>query len=330
MARGKNQKLKLLYLIKLLLEQTDDEHGIDINYIIEKLSEKDISVERKSLYSDFEALNVFGIDVNKYKKDRNYFYYVGERQFEKAELKLLVDAVQSSKFITEKKSRGLIKKLEALTSKHIAKELQRQVLVNGRIKTMNESIYYNVDDIHNAINENKKIKFQYYQWNLEKEMEPRHNGEYYYVSPWALLWDNDNYYLIGYDEKAEKIKHYRVDKMRHISILEEERIGKEIFMSFNMAEYDKKRFSMFDGEIKSVEMICSNELIGVMLDRFGKDIFVHKENEEKFFMRVEVAVSQQFLGWIIALGEKVKIVSPEELKNDMLKISENLNKMYKE
>lgn len=329
MPKTKNQKLKILFLMKMLLDETDENHGIDLNYITQKLEDYDISVERKTIYSDIEELKHFGLDINKYKKGKNVYYYVASREFEVAELKLLVDAVQSSKFITEKKSRALIKKLETLTNKYDAKELHRQVYVSGRVKAMNESIYYNVDMLHRAISENKQIKFQYMQWNLQKELVPKHNGDFYCVSPWALIWDSENYYLVAFDEKSNYIKHYRVDKMRSISLLEDERIGKECFKSENMAEYEKKRFSMFDGFKANVEMLCDNSLIGVMLDRFGNDIFIREENENCFFMRIEVVVSNQFLGWISSFGDKIKIISPDEVLKSMAELGESLVKMYK-
>ena len=179
MAKGTNQKMKLIYLMKILLENTDDSHGMTLAEIMEELARYDITAERKSLYDDFEALRLYGLDILMEKKNRTAYYYVGERSFELAELKLLVDSVQSSRFITEKKSRQLIKKLEGFVSKYQAKELHRQVYVQGRIKTMNESIYYNVDKIHQAISQNVKIQFQYFQWNVNKEMELRHGGDFY-------------------------------------------------------------------------------------------------------------------------------------------------------
>lgn len=317
MARGTNQKLKLLYLMKIMLEMTDDNHGLRLCDIIDELAKYDISAERKSLYADFEVLRVYGIDINTMQKDRSVYYYVGNRQFETAELKLLVDAVQSSKFITEKKSRKLIKKLESFTSKYEAKKLHRQVYVYGRIKTMNESIYYNVDKIHQAIGENVQIKFQYFQWNVDKEMELRHNGTFYRISPWELMWDSENYYLVGYDSKEKIIKHYRVDKMLKISLLDDAREGKEYFEKMDMAAYSKKHFGMFDGKEQTVTLECENQFAGVIIDRFGKDVFLRKADDEHFIANVNVAVSDQFLGWIIALGEGVKIVGPEDVVEQM-------------
>ena len=243
-------------------------------------------------------------------------------------MKLLVDAIQSSKFITEKKTNRLIKKLETLVSKYDAQKLQRQVFVSGRIKTMNESIYYTVDAIHNAISENKKIKFQYYQWNVKKEMELRHNGAWYHISPWGLSWDDENYYLVGYDSETEQIKHYRVDKMLHIRMSNESREGKEYFKKLDMADYAKKSFGMFRGKEQTVKMQVDNRLAGVIIDRFGKDVMMIPTDEEHFTVKVDVHVSRQFLGWLFSLGEGIKIVGPEEVVNQMKAECERLMGQY--
>lgn len=257
-----------------------------------------------------------------------YHYHVVNRPFELPELKLLVDAIQSSKFITERKTNALIKKLEQLVSKYEAVKLQRQVYVTGRIKTMNESIYYTVDAIHNAISENKKIKFQYYQWNVKKEMELRHNGAWYHISPWGLSWDDENYYLVGYDSDSGQIKHYRVDKMLHIQMSEEKREGKEHFKKLDMADYAKKSFGMFGGKEQEVKLLVTNDLAGVIIDRFGKDVMMIPESEDHFTVNVDVHVSKQFLGWIISLGEGVRIVGPSEVVEQMKQEIERLVKQY--
>ena len=249
------------------------------------------------MYNDLRDLSILGIDVEGEPVGNRYHYHVVNRAFELPELKLLVDAIQSSKFITEKKSNALIRKLETLVSKYDAQKLQRQVFVSGRIKTMNESIYYIVDAIHNAISENKKIKFQYYQWNVKKEMELRHNGAWYHISPWGLSWDDENYYLVGYDSAAEKIKHYRVDKMLHIKLSKESREGKEYFKKLDMADYAKKSFGMFGGKEQTVKLMVKNNLSGVIIDRFGKDVMMIPTDDEHFIVNVDVHVSRQFLGY---------------------------------
>lgn len=248
MPKGSNQKFKLYRLAEIMLDRTDEDHYISMPEIMDALAEYNVTADRKSIYNDLRDLSVLGVEVEGEPIGNRYHYHVVNRTFELPELKLLVDAIQSSKFITEKKSNALIKKLETLGSRYDAQKLQRQVYVSGRIKTMNESIYYTVDAIHNAISENKKIKFQYFQWNVKKEMELRHNGAWYHISPWGLSWDDENYYLVGYDADAGMIKHYRVDKMLHIKMSDEAREGKEHFKKLDMADYAKKSFGMFGGK----------------------------------------------------------------------------------
>lgn len=257
------------------------------------------------------------MDIVGVQRDRTYYYNVANRQFELAELKLLVDSVQSAKFLTTKKSNELIKKIEGLASKYEASKLQRQVYVTKRVKTMNESIYYNVDNIHTAIAGNRQIRFQYFQWNIKKEMELRHNGEYYRVSPWALSWDDENYYLVAYDDTEKIIKHFRVDKMLHIEITEDKREGKECFSEFDMAVYARKVFGMYSGKEERVKIHCENALAGVIIDRFGKDIMIVPDGDEHFNVNVNVVVSKQFIHWIMALGDGATIVSPQYVVDDV-------------
>ena len=274
MPKGTNQKFKLYRLAQIMLERTDDEHYITMPEIISQLGKYEITADRRSIYQDLRDLEALGIEVEGEPEGKGYHYHVVSRPFELPELKLLVDAIQSSKFITEKKTNELIRKLEKLVSRYEAMGLQRQVYVSGRIKTMNESIYYAVDTIHNAISENRKIRFQYYQWNVKKEMVLRRDGAYYHVSPWGLSWDDENYYLVGYDSDAGEIRHYRVDKMIHIRMSEAPREGKEHFRKLNMADYTRKSFGMFGGREQSVKLLVDNSLAGVIIDRFGKDVMM--------------------------------------------------------
>ena len=328
MAERTSQKLKLLYLMKILLQKTDETHGITMPEIISELNAYGISAERKGLYNDMECLRTYGMEIAGYQEERAYYYKVVDRRFELAELKLLVDSVQSAKFITTQKSRELIEKITGLASKYEATQLNRQVYMAERIKTKNEGIYYNVDTIYNAIAENVKITFQYFQWNIKKQMELRHDGALYQVSPWALSWDDDNYYLIAYDEKEEKIKHFRVDKMLHIEMIEEKREGRWVFKEFDIAVYARKMFGMFDGEEEMVKILCHNSLAGVMIDRFGKDISLIPVDEEHFSVTVRVAVSRQFLSWVMALGEGAKIIGPDVVVEQVKTEVERLVKQY--
>ena len=296
--------------------------------IVRALEEYGISAERKSLYGDIETLLNYGMDIIGEQDGKHYRYRVASREFELPELKLLVDAVQSSKFITERKSTELIRKLENLSSRYEAKKLQRQVYVSGRIKTMNESIYYNVDEIQNAIAGNEKIRFQYFQWNVKKEMELRRGGKFYCISPWGVSWDNENYYMIGYDSDAELMKYYRIDKMVKLSVVEEKRDGKKAFQEMDLAALSQKTFSMFAGEEQYVKLEIVNEMAGIVIDRFGRDISLIKKDEGHFTINVKVAVSRQFLAWVISLGDGVRILGPEEVRRQMKKEAERLMQIY--
>jgi predicted DNA-binding transcriptional regulator YafY len=311
-----------------MLERTDEDHFITMPEIKEALEAYEITADRKSIYNDLKDLEKLGIEVEGEPVGNRYHYHVVSREFELPELKLLVDAIQSSKFITERKSNALIKKIEKLVSKYDAQKLQRQVYVSGRIKTMNESIYYNVDAIHNAITENKKIKFQYFQWNVKKEMELRHDGAFYHISPWGLSWDHENYYLVGYDSAEEKIKYYRVDKMIKVQMLLEEREGKDHFKKLDMAEYTRKSFSMFGGKEQQVKLLVDNELAGVIIDRFGKDVIMIPTGDKQFTVNVSVQVSSHFLGWIMSLGPGIKLIGPDDVVEQMRKEIERLSKQY--
>lgn len=328
MPKGTNNKFKLYRLAQIMMEKTDEDHYITMPEIMAALAEYEITADRKTIYADLKDLEQLGIEVEGEPVGNRYHYHVISRSFELPELKLLVDAIQSSKFITESKSKNLIKKLEQFVSKYEAAKLHRQVFVSGRIKTMNESIYYTVDAIHNAISENKKIKFQYFNWNVKKEMELRHGGAYYHISPWGLSWDDENYYMVGFDSDAQIIKHYRVDKMLHIQMVNESREGKEHFKKLDMADYAKKSFGMFGGKEQTVKLLVRNNMAGVIIDRFGKDVMMVPVDEDHFTVNVDVHVSGPFLGWIFSLGEGVKIVGPDEVVAQMQMEIERLQKQY--
>lgn len=225
MARSAYQKLKPLYIMNYLLQNSDEEHMVSVSQLIDYLAAQGIASERKSIYDDIEALRFFGIDIVQGGTGKNIGYYIANRSFELPELKLLVDSVQTSKFITHKKTATLIRKIETLASVHEAQLLDRQVFVKNRIKTMNESIYYNIDAIQTGISQNKKIQFKYFEYTIEKTRRYRKDGAFYVVSPFAMTWDDENYYLVAYDSDAEIIKHYRVDKMTQITTTEQLRDG---------------------------------------------------------------------------------------------------------
>lgn len=327
MARSRDQKGKILHLMQIFLEETDEEHPVPRKGLEERLEERGIHVERKTLYNDIETLKNFGMDII-YRKEQPEGYYLAHRDFELAELKLLVDAVQSSRFITQKKSGALIRKIEKLTSRYEARKLQRQVVVADRIKAMNESIYYNVDKLHTAIALNRQITFQYFEWTVSKKIRLKKDGQRYHVSPWALTWDNENYYLIGYDTDADLIKHFRIDKMLDIVLTGQDRAGRDAFSKFDLARYTKRTFGMFGGSEETVRIRFHNRFVGVVIDRFGKDVPLHPDGEEHFIARVEVAVSEQFFGWITGLGRDVQIISPQSVVEAYRSLLEDLGKMY--
>jgi predicted DNA-binding transcriptional regulator YafY len=313
MPKGKNQKFKLYRLAQIMLEQTDEEHYITMPEIKEKLEEYEVTADRKSIYNDLKDLEKLGIEVEGEPVRNRYHYHVVERPFELPELKLLVDAVQSSRFITTKKSRELIRKLEQIAGKNDAGKLQRQVYVAGRVKTENESIYYSIDAIHRAIQENKQISFVYLDWNLKKQLVPRPNGNKC-VSPWALIWREENYYLAAYDSEDRVIKHYRVDKMGQAEVTDLPREGVEQFSQIDVTSYTNQTFGMFAGEESVVTMEFPVRLTGVVLDRFGRETDIRPMSEEVFRIRAKVAVSGQFFGWLAGIGQGARIVAPEAVQ----------------
>lgn len=323
------QKMRILYVMKILIEKTDEDHALNSTEICEHLKrEYDFEAERRTIYTDLDTLEKFGLDIIQ-KKGKNPGYYIGKRDFELPELKLLVDAVQAAKFITEKKSEELIRKLETLCSQYEAKQLQQQVVIYNRIKADNETIYYNVDRIHTAIYGNRKIRFQYCEWNSKKQLVMRKKGAIYEISPWALIWDDENYYMIGFDETADKIKHYRVDKIKNLSVMKEKRQGEEQFRNFNVAAFAKKTFNMFGGRDETVTLCCKKTLAGVMIDRFGKDVWIVPDGEEHIRVRVNVTVSPQFFGWVTGIGPGLKIVSPENVREEYVEYLEDVMRGYR-
>ncbi len=307
MAKSANQKLKLLRLYDELLRKSDEDHPISVPELIEALARWDIKAERKSVYDDLNALAELGVDIQS-RKGRNAGWFIGARDFELAELKLLVDAVQSSRFITKRKSDSLIRKLEKLASVHQAHQLQRQVYVDRRVKAMNESIYYNVDILHSAIAGQNVITFQYFDHDVKKERVFRRGGGTYRVAPYGLIWNSENYYLVGEDEQLGQLRHYRVDKMAR---LEQTEARCRVPGDFNVADYAQKHFGMFSGSEVNMTLRFRSDMAGVVLDRFGQDVMLIPDGESHFTVTLPLVMSPQFFGWLFGLGDGVELTAPE-------------------
>ena len=329
MPKGQNQKAKLLHLARILNSQTDQEHPMSIARMMDLLQAQGVDVkDRKSLYDDLETLRTFGMDIEMQREGRSVGYYVASRLFELPELKLLVDAVQSSRFITRKKTDQLIRKVESLASSHQGRQLQRQVFVTRRIKAMNESIYYTVDALHEAIDEGKQIRFHYFEYTVSKTRRFRRDGAWYELSPFALSWDDENYYMVAYDSESGRMKHFRVDKMLKIEMSKEKRDGKECFQKTDPAVYSKNMFGMFSGESEMLSIQIPEYMLGVFVDRFGKDISVRKSGEKSFTVHIQAIISEQFFGWLTGLGKDVIIVSPQKTMKEYQAYLEGILKKY--
>lgn len=306
MARSENQKLKLFYLVDILKEETDENHALSMAEIIDKLDAKGVSAERKSLYTDIALLGDYGIYIEKTPDHR---YYIAERQYELAELKTLVDIIQSSQFLTAKKSRELTKKLYRETSRFGAAELDRQVHT-AFAKAPNEKIFYAVDAIHKGVRDDKKIEFSYFRYNEDKKLIERRAGQRYTVSPIALVFDNENYYLVSFNEEEGDIRHYRVDRMQKVVVLDEARSGVDVYGEFDISKYENKTFGMFGGNETLVTLNCKNGAAGAIIDRFGDEPTFIKHSDGTFDVTVRVFISEQFFGWVTGLGRLVKIKAP--------------------
>lgn len=328
MPKSMNQKQKILYILDYLRHHTDENHCVSTAQILDHLAANGIKAERKSIYNDIQTLCDYGFDIVHGAGPGNGYRLVS-REFELPEVKLLVDLVQSSKFITTKKSRELIGKLERFVSDNDAHTLQRQVIVTDRNKTANEKIYYNVDVIYSAIADNRRIRFHYFEWDVNKQMKLRKDRAFYEVSPWLLTWDDENYYLVAFDSDAGIMKHYRVDKMLDIELAKETRDGSKAYDDIDVSSYSKKNFGMFSGEEKTIQLLCANSIIGVIIDRFGGSVALRPFDETHALARANVAVSPQFFGWLAGLSDKVRIYSPEPVAKEYQRYLKNILASYR-
>ena len=326
MPKSPNQKLKIARLMEILKTKTDEEHGLSAEELINELARYDISAERKSIYSDIELLrDEMGMPIE---HDKSTGYRLAEHEFDLAELKMLVDAVQSSRFISVSKSDDLIYKLKGLTSEHHARELQRQVTVKNRIKSMNNTTVYAIDTIHNAILKDRKIVFQYWGWTPDKQQVARHNGKKYCVSPWMLLWDDEYYYLVAFDDEHHEIRHYRVDRMRSVNELNEKRDGREEFTAIDIADYSSSVFGMFGGETTHVTFRCKNSMADVVIDRFGRDVMLTPEGDH-FRFHADINVSPLFFGWLASFGSDIRLEAPSEIVSRFKSYLNDIQNQYR-
>ena len=309
-----NQKLKLLYLAKFLREETDEEHPRTVQDMIAYLSAYDIPAERKAIYDDLKLLETAGMDIQTVKA-KSFGYFLGERDFQLAELKMLIDVVQASPFLTQSKSMELIGKLEKQTSRSNARQLRRQVYVMQRVKTGNETLYYAVDGIQAAINENKKITFHYFDYSVSGEKIFRHGDAAYTVNPVALCVDRF-YYLIAYDTENKEYRHYRVDRMARLTVCGETRDA--LPEGFDLGEYVKTIFDMFNGKTESVHLRFDNSLLNVVTDRFGLDAHRRPDGPDGFELFAPVEVGPTFFGWLFQFGSQARIIGPESVRRAFL------------
>lgn len=325
MARKPQQGLKILWLMKILCDETDEQHPISMADIIARLAAHGIECERKSVYSDLELLQQFGLDIV-YRREQPSGYYVASRDFELPELKLLVDAVQASRFITHKKSLQLIEKLQRLTGRHEAELLRRQLHLSGAPKAGNEGIYYTVDAIYSAIAENRQITFRYLDYVHGGHKHFRRDGARYTVSPYALLWDNEYYYMVGYYEQYGRLSNFRVDKMDTVRISDEPRIGGA--EQFDAAEYAKRQFSMFSGEAADLRLKVQRKFIGAAIDRFGDNITILPNDDDSVIINTKVEVSPIFIAWLFRFGGGIEVLSPQSVRDEVVRSAEQMREVY--
>ncbi len=318
-----NNKTRILLILEILKKNTDEDHALKAADIIERIKAEGLKCDRKTLYDDIASLTDAGVDVI---HEPGGGYKLLSRDFEDAEVRLLIDAVYSSKFISSQKTKVLAGKLKALTSESQASSITRQIY-SSDTKTPNEDVLYNVDSLSRAIQDNKQVSFEYLVWGANKKLVTK--GEKVRIlSPWALIWQDQNYYLMAYDEAACRMKHFRVDKMRHVSVTDKTRAGREDFESIDMSEYVEETFSMYGGKQETVTLDFPEELIGIAYDRFGADVTQRPGEKGRILVRTKCYVSNQFYGWLSGLGGDVRLVSPESTVKAYKTYLKDLIKLY--
>lgn len=315
-----SKKLIPIYLQKIFLEKTDKTHFIRMPEILAELEKKGVTADRRTIYTNISLLEAVDFHIEGVQEKGNYKYHLPERTFNSNELKILIDSVASSKFLTEKKSRELIKKLKTLGSTFDNESFNRRVLLDKRVKSMNDRIFKNLDSLYAAIANNSQVTFQYTRWNVQRKFDLLRSGKDFIASPYAISMNDDNYYLIAYDTRTKGLRHYRIDKMQSIKLTYESREGKEHFKTFDMVEYSKKAFGMFGGKEETITIEAPNRLVGVFIERFGDSARIRPNLDKKdfFIARITVYTSIQFYGWLLGLGKDVKIISPETVKEEYI------------
>ena len=318
----------MYFLKKIMLEETDENHSLSMSQILEKLREYEVSAERKTLYKDLKTLKEIGVDVIGEKTADDYRYRVGARKFELAEVKILVDTLSASRFVSERKTKQLIKKVSSLVSKYEAKSLWRQVYLCGRVKSANENVYYNVDAIHRAIRAERKIRFIYCNWNTKKQLVPRYDGKIYESSPWGLSFNDESYYMIGFDSNRGELRHYRVDKMKQIEDTDIPSDGHELMERLEVGTYVTQNFGMTGGDVRSVRIRLPERFCGIFVDRFGEGITFNDVGDGMVETTVTIAVSWGFYGWLFGIDDAITVVGPKSVVDEIREFAEIYYRKY--
>ena len=317
---NENQR-RIFLLLRLLYDQTDEDHYISVADILQFWKNNGILAGRKSVYSDIDLLMEMGVDIICIKSTQNR-YFIGSRLFQVPELKLLVDAVESSHFITEKKSKILIEKLGHLTNKYVANQLNRHIYMDGTTKPDNETIYYTIDEIQTAIQEKCPISFQYFEYTQDKKKVLKHDGYRYVFSPYAMIWNRDYYYVVGWSEKHEKLAQFRVDRITAIEHLNSGYIEDE---AFNPATYVQEVFGMYNDDTCAVKLLCHNSTMRNVIDRFGEDVDTSPVDAEHFRVTVNVAPSPPFFSWVFTFGGCIQIEGPDSVLEEIRQMAKWLS-----
>lgn len=330
-----DQKLKTMLVMQILMDETDKDHAIERVGITEKLENNyGIHAERKGIYRDLETVDEYlhrtpssGIRLESWREANQVMYAIRERLFSVTEMKLLIDAINSSRFISKKKARDLSDKVRTLASRYQREQLKSSLQPLSRMETDNRTTG-TLNVINMAMDQGREIDCQYCEWNTKGELVPRHKGQVYHLSPWQLYYDDGKYYLIAFDSEEEKIKYFRVDKIIKARLSARERKGKDVFKKENVSSYESKLFNMFGGKDARVHMLCRNYLANVIVDQFGKDVILSKVDEEHFEAVAVVTTSPQFYGWVIGLGDGMTITAPKECVDKLKEISDWMQQKY--